>query len=178
MRDAGLISKNRCQHCGLPKKGHICQVKLNFINQKRAICSEVVDVPPTPVVKDLTPPQELFTNRIDLPVAPATVTQEQQQPAEPTSATPPMSVAPMCALPPHMVIERPNMLVLPTPSPILRTLNSFNFQKPEDESEQLAAESAGIAMGVRTESPRMLMVDIMPGPINDEMEGPPTPAAA
>lgn len=32
-REAGVITKNRCARCGLPKKGHICMMRFNEENQ-------------------------------------------------------------------------------------------------------------------------------------------------
>lgn len=62
IRDAGKITKNRCQLCGLPKRGHICEVKLRNTQQH-------------PLVHVLTHAQ--------LPLASATVSQQQLHPQQP-----------------------------------------------------------------------------------------------
>lgn len=196
LREEGKITKNRCQACGEPKRGHICKVKL----AKMQVASDgPIVCPPAAPPAAITPAEHLVdfsqqevkentTVQTEFPVAAASVAVTQPL------VTPP----PHMGLPSHMLAERQGSLGLPTSSPLLLMRPAFTFQpahafEPEDdeldeeseedaEAEDAAASSAadGMMIGAPMSAipPRMLMVDIGNNTDDEDGDKPSTPAAA
>lgn len=191
LREAGTITKNRCQLCGKPKKGHICTVKFaqslaplsgNVLASQSAAPASA----PAAALVELSQ-QHADDSLSDIPVATASIAMSDV-------------LQPMNALPPHMLVERRPVGHLPTPSPLAIMRPAFTFSNPsalaeaselsdgDVESQAVAAIDTDDMMngdgmvneGVVAPSavpPHMLMVDVGLGS-DDEREKPPTPAAA
>jgi len=144
-RATGQVTKNRCQLCGVPKRGHICQVKLRSQQQHDEAPEREAFAAATLVAHGATlaPPQKLYA---ELPVASATVAHQD--------------VAPLSAIPAHLQLpqrypikiehqlQRRQQLAatqqLPTPSPVLRQY-PFTVEGAEASSHAPEAEAVLVA---------------------------------
>jgi len=150
LRASNQITKNRCQQCGLPKRGHICQVKLN--RQKLQLPAEA-----SPALREIVggqlvgqPTECSPPGHAELPVASATVEHH--------------SYPPVSALPAHMQQLQRQPLGLPTPSPVLRTF-AFSSQgaEPAEESEaELSPEGEASVAASMSHIAQMAQIMLMP----------------